>query len=88
MTSLITVKYKSAQSSLAEDYTSIVVDAPAADTGYTALCCVGAYVTNSYPGLCYSVTNISNSQVTIYASGWDGEKRITANTVWLYVRSN
>lgn len=68
--------------------TTIVVNAPAADAGYVRVACIGAYISSTVDGVCWSVPSMTDSQVTFYANGWTGSATITAYTQWLYVRSN
>lgn len=88
LSSLVRIKYQTGSQANVTDSTTIVVSAPAADTGYARIGCVGAYISSTVPGVNWAVTNMSDSQVTLYANGWTGTQTITANTVWLYVRSN
>ena len=85
---LLRVKYQPQTATGVSDSTTIVIPAPAADTGYARLCCIGAYITSNVPGVCWSVTQISDSQVTIFANGWAGSQDISATTVWLYARTS
>ena len=84
---LMKVKYES-DSKSASDSTTFVLNGPAPDTGYKRLCCVGAYISSNVPNVNWSVTQISDAQVTIYANGWSGTQTLTANSVWLYVRES
>ena len=88
LNSLVRVKYQSGSQANVTDSTTLVVSAPAADAGYARIGCVGAYISSTVPDVKWSVTNMTDSQVTLYANGWTGAQTITANTVWLYVRSN
>lgn len=88
LSSLVRIKYQTGEQTNVTDSTTIVVSAPAADTGYARIGCVGAYISSTVPGVNWAVTNMTDSQVTLYANGWSGTQTITANTVWLYVRSN
>lgn len=88
LNSLVRVKYQTGEQANVTDSTTLVVSAPAADAGYARIGCVGAYISSTVPGVNWAVTNMTDSQVTLYANGWTGAQTITANTVWLYVRSN
>ena len=87
LNNLVEVKYKSGTNAGVTDSTSFVLDAPAASTGFTRIACIGAYISCNVPNVKWAVTDINDAQVTIYANGWEGTKTITANSVWLYVRS-
>ena len=83
---LVKVKYQTGSQVNVTDSTTIVISGPAPDAGYKRLCCVGAYVSSNVPGVNWSVTQLSDAQVTIFANGWSGSQTITANSIWLYVR--
>ena len=85
LSNLITVKTQTG-SVTTSGTGSIVINGPAADTGYKRLCCVGAYVTNNIAGLNWAVTNINDAQVTFFISNITGTQTINAVTQWLYVR--
>ena len=87
LSSLIRVKSETGTSTTSGS-TTIVVNAPAADAGYVRLACIGAYISSTVDGVCWSVPSMTDSQVTFYANGWTGSATITAYTQWLYVRSN
>ena len=68
LSSLVRVKTETGTSTTSGS-TTIVVNAPAADAGYVRVACIGAYISSTVDGVCWSVPSMTDSQVTFYANG-------------------